>query len=129
MLFVTLALHWTKSIPSLHILTASVVIHTISCANSSSCCLLGYGPTSDATATLIQCFHYSLTRLLQLTLCWPPNWVITVPRPALRSVAHLSGRTSKFGHVSRYVSVFLNQCSTEPPGFSEPAPRGSAEVP
>src|SRR6218665_2680990 len=26
------------------------------------------------------CLHYSSTRLLQLTLCWPPSWAVTVPR-------------------------------------------------
>src|SRR6218665_926786 len=26
------------------------------------------------------CLHYSSTRLLQLTLCWPPSWAVTMPR-------------------------------------------------
>src|SRR6218665_2758842 len=27
-----------------------------------------------------ECLHYSPTRLLQLTLCWPPSWAVTVNR-------------------------------------------------
>jgi len=38
--------------------------------------------TSDATATLIHAFiTCNPNRLLQLTLRWPPSWVVTVPRP------------------------------------------------
>src|SRR6218665_2367403 len=37
--------------------------------------------TSESIATLsYPCLHYSPTRLLQLTLCWPSIWAVTVPR-------------------------------------------------
>src|SRR6218665_3148136 len=52
------------------------------------------------------CLHYSSTRLLQLTSCWPPSWAVTVPR--LRTAARLSGRIPKFGHVSRYMLDVLH---------------------
>ena len=48
------------------------------------------------------CLHYSLTRLLQLTLCWPPSWALTVPGqgPSKRTKAKKARRTPKCGHVS-----------------------------
>src|SRR6218665_66511 len=102
MFFVTLELHWTKSSPSLHILTASVAIHTTS---SPHCCSLAYFRCHRYT---YPCLHYSLTRLLQLTICWPLSGRLQCLDRVLRSATHLSGRIPKVGHVSNYILVVLH---------------------
>ena len=46
-------------------------------ASAPHCYLLSYLRVYRYT---YPCLHYSSTRLLQLTLCWPPSWAVTVPR-------------------------------------------------
>jgi len=77
LLFVTLELHWIKSSPSLHIFTASVVIHTTSYASSALCSFAHF----RCHRYTYPCLYYSPTRLLKLTLCWAPSCAATVPRP------------------------------------------------
>src|SRR6218665_1774893 len=60
----------------LHYAYYSVVIHTTNCA--SSALLFALLPQSlPLHLSMPSC---SSTRLLQLTLCWPPSWAVTVPR-------------------------------------------------
>src|SRR6218665_231409 len=78
LLFVTLELHWIKSSPLLHIFTASVVIHATSYASSAllfACSLQMLWSLAHfrCHSYTYPCLNYSPTRLLQLTLCWPPE--------------------------------------------------------
>ena len=61
----------------LRIFTASVVIHTTSCTSSA----LWFAHLPQIPLLHLSLPHYSPTRLLQLTLCWPSSWAVTVPRP------------------------------------------------
>jgi len=54
------------------------------------------------------CLHNSPTRLLQLTLCWPPSWQLQCLDLVLRSATRLSGHIHKFGLVSSYMIDVLH---------------------
>ena len=48
------------------------------------------------------CLHYNPTRLLQLTLCLPPSFAVTVPRPGPALCRTPLSSSQNFSHVSRY---------------------------
>src|SRR6218665_4178857 len=72
---------------------------------SPHCCSLAHFRCHSYTYS---CLHYNPTRLLQLTLCWHPSCVATVPRPGLAFCCTPSGCIPEFGHVSSYMLDVLH---------------------
>src|SRR6218665_1018744 len=79
--------HWP---PVFRASSSKFLLHAArACVHRSLHCLLT--PVSTARGFLVSyprvycytcpCLHYSLSKLLQFTLCWPSSWAVTVSSP------------------------------------------------